>query len=99
MLDNMSGGRLILGLGRGLGRVEFEGFGVDMNTSRTRFVEYAEMLLRGLEDGFLEYDGEYLKQERREIRPRPFKSCRRSRTPDGAARSQNNRTGVTPGFP
>ncbi len=76
MLDNLSGGRLILGLGRGLGRVEFEGFGVDMNTSRARFVEYAEMLLRGLEDGVLEYDGEYLKQARREIRPRPFKSFR-----------------------
>ena len=28
MLDHMSNGRLILGLGRGLGRVEFEGFGV-----------------------------------------------------------------------
>ena len=34
MLDNLSNGRVILGLGRGLGRVEFEGFGVDMNTSR-----------------------------------------------------------------
>ena len=76
MLDNLSGGRLILGLGRGLGRVEFEGFGVDMNTSRARFVEYADMLLRGLETGWLEYDGEYLKQQRREIRPRPFKSFR-----------------------
>lgn len=76
MLDNLSGGRLILGLGRGLGRVEFEGFGVDMNTSRARFVEYAEMLLRGLEDGFVEYDGEFVKQARREIRPRPFKSFR-----------------------
>jgi len=76
MLDNLSGGRFILGLGRGLGRIEFEGFGVDMNTSRARFVEYAEMLLRGLEDGFVEYDGEYLKQVRREIRPRPFKSFR-----------------------
>src|SRR5712691_7390410 len=26
MLDNISGGRLILGLGRGAGKVEFEGF-------------------------------------------------------------------------
>lgn len=76
MLDNLSGGRLILGLGRGLGRVEFEGFGVDMNTSRARFVEYADMVLHGLEDGFVEYDGEYVKQARREIRPRPFKSFR-----------------------
>ena len=28
MLDNLSGGRVILGIGRGLGRVEFGGFGV-----------------------------------------------------------------------
>src|SRR4249920_1491392 len=33
MLDSMSNGRLILGLGRGLGRVEFEGYGADMNVS------------------------------------------------------------------
>ena len=33
-LDNLSGGRLILGLGRGLSRTEYDGFRVDMNTSR-----------------------------------------------------------------
>ena len=76
MLDAMSGGRVILGIGRGLGRVEFEGFGVDMNTSRQCFVESAEMILRGLEEGFVEYDGEIVKQVRREIRPRPHQSFR-----------------------
>ncbi len=34
MLDNLSGGRVILGIGRGLGRVEFGGFGVSMDESR-----------------------------------------------------------------
>ena len=29
MLDHMSNGRFVLGMGRGLGRVEFEGFGRD----------------------------------------------------------------------
>ncbi len=76
MLDNLSNGRLILGLGRGLGRVEFEGFGVDMNHSRAIFVESAQMLLKGLEDGFCEFDGVHVKQVRREIRPRPFKTFR-----------------------
>ena len=38
MLDNLSGGRVILGLGRGAGRVEFEGFRLDMGESRPRFV-------------------------------------------------------------
>ena len=53
MLDNISEGRLILGLGRGAGRVEFDGFRLPMDESRQRFVESAEMLLRGLESGDL----------------------------------------------
>src|SRR5215470_18091538 len=60
MLDNMSDGRVVLGLGRGLGRVEFEGFGVDMNESREIFVESAEMLLTALETGVAEYDGTHI---------------------------------------
>jgi len=76
MLDNLSNGRLILGLGRGLGRVEFEGLGVDMNTSRDMFVESAQMILQGLERGYCEYDGRYVKQVRREIRPRPHTTFR-----------------------
>jgi len=74
MLDNMSNGRMILGIGRGLGRVEFDGFGKDMNASRETFTESATMILDGLESGFCEADGKHVKQARREIRPRPYKS-------------------------
>ena len=74
MLDNLSGGRMVLGIGRGLARVEFEGFGLDMSQSRARFTEAAEMILEGLEQGYCEYDGEIIKQPRRDIRPAPFKS-------------------------
>jgi alkanesulfonate monooxygenase SsuD/methylene tetrahydromethanopterin reductase-like flavin-dependent oxidoreductase (luciferase family) len=76
MLDNLSGGRLILGMGRGAGKVEFDGFRLSMDESRARFVESAEMLLRGLEQGYCEYDGVYVKQPRAAIRPAPFKSFR-----------------------
>ncbi|HJR02415.1 MAG TPA: LLM class flavin-dependent oxidoreductase, partial [Methylomirabilota bacterium] len=76
MLDNLSGGRLILGLGRGAGKVEFDGFRLSMDESRPRFVECAEMLLRGLEQGYCEYDGAFVKQPRAAIRPAPFKSFR-----------------------
>jgi alkanesulfonate monooxygenase SsuD/methylene tetrahydromethanopterin reductase-like flavin-dependent oxidoreductase (luciferase family) len=76
MLDHVSGGRLVLGIGRGLGRVEFEGFRVAMEESRDRFVESAEMLLRGLEEGYCEYDGRYVRQPRKPIRPAPFKTFR-----------------------
>jgi alkanesulfonate monooxygenase SsuD/methylene tetrahydromethanopterin reductase-like flavin-dependent oxidoreductase (luciferase family) len=76
MLDHMSNGRLILGIGRGLGRVEFEGFRVNQEDSREIFVEATQMLLEGLERGFCEFDGKFVKQPRRELRPRPFKSFR-----------------------
>ena len=74
VLDQVSDGRFIFGMGRGLGRVEFEGFGVDQNTAREKFVESAQMLIEGLERGWCEYDGKHVKQQRRDIRPRPFKS-------------------------
>jgi alkanesulfonate monooxygenase SsuD/methylene tetrahydromethanopterin reductase-like flavin-dependent oxidoreductase (luciferase family) len=54
--------------------VEFDGFGVSMDTSRERFTESAEMILTGLERGYCEYDGKLVKQARRDIRPKPFKS-------------------------
>src|SRR6516225_3995260 len=56
VLDHLSGGRAVLGLGRGLGRVEFDGFRVPMGESRRRFKEYSEALLEALETGVLEYD-------------------------------------------
>jgi len=76
MLDHMSNGRLIFGMGRGLGRVEFEGFGKNQEDSRAFFVEAAQMILEGLERGYCEFDGKFVKQHRRDLRPRPFKSFR-----------------------
>ncbi|MGH7821027.1 MAG: LLM class flavin-dependent oxidoreductase [Candidatus Binatia bacterium] len=76
MLDHASNGRFILGIGRGLGRVEFGGFGVNQEESRERFIEAAQLILGGLEHGFCEFDGKFYKQARRELRPRPFKSFR-----------------------
>lgn len=76
MLDNISNGRVILGMGRGAGKVEFDGFRLDMSESRERFVEAAEMVLKGLESGHMEYDGTFYQQPRTPIRPAPFKSFR-----------------------
>lgn len=76
MLDVMSGGRVILGMGRGTGRVEFEGFRVEMPEARQRFAESADMILTGLEQGYCEYDGEFIRQPRKDIRPRPEQTFR-----------------------
>src|SRR5499427_4499550 len=59
VLDHLSNGRVILGIGRGLGRVEFEGVGVRQEDSRAIFVESAQMLLAGLEQGYVEFDGRF----------------------------------------
>ena len=75
LLDHLSNGRLILGIGRGLARVEYEGLRVDQNQGRRRFLEYAELVLKGLEQGYIE-GGETLRQPRRDIRPYPLKSFR-----------------------
>jgi len=74
VLDHLSGGRAIIGVGRGLGRVEFEGFRLDMSESRTRFAESAKMLVDALENGVAEFDGELIKQPKVDIRPKPYKS-------------------------
>ncbi|MFG2658483.1 LLM class flavin-dependent oxidoreductase [Streptomyces sp. NPDC048425] len=76
MLDHLSDGRAILGMGRGLGRAEFEGFRVDMADSRRMFGEYAEFVMSALETGVMEYDGELLKQPRTELRPEPYATYR-----------------------
>jgi alkanesulfonate monooxygenase SsuD/methylene tetrahydromethanopterin reductase-like flavin-dependent oxidoreductase (luciferase family) len=73
VLDHISNGRFILGLGRGLARIEYEGFRIDMNEGRNLFVEYAELVLNALENGFME-GGKYTRQPRREVRPFPARS-------------------------
>jgi alkanesulfonate monooxygenase SsuD/methylene tetrahydromethanopterin reductase-like flavin-dependent oxidoreductase (luciferase family) len=74
VLDHLSGGRAVLGLGRGLGRREFNAFRLEMGESRRRFKEYSDAILAGLETGVMEYDGELYKQPRVEIRPQPLAS-------------------------
>lgn len=76
MLDHLSRGRAILGVGRGLGRVEFDGFRLDMGESRGRFTEYTEAIVTALETGYIEHHGTYLQQPRTAIRPFPSRSFR-----------------------
>ncbi|HEX4110449.1 MAG TPA: LLM class flavin-dependent oxidoreductase [Solirubrobacteraceae bacterium] len=78
MLENLAPGRCNLGLGRGLSKKEYRGFRQDMNESRDRFDEAAEMVLRGLDTGFVEGDGPYYPQPKVEVRPRPLKGYRDS---------------------
>jgi alkanesulfonate monooxygenase SsuD/methylene tetrahydromethanopterin reductase-like flavin-dependent oxidoreductase (luciferase family) len=73
LLDHLSGGRAILGLGRGLSRTEYRHFQIDMNEARDRFDEASRMILDALEKGEIEGAGPYYPQLRTPIRPRPLR--------------------------
>ena len=73
LLDYLSEGRAVLGMGRGLSPDEFTGFRSDMSTSRQRFTDYAKAIVESLATGYLESDTEFYQQPRVEIRPAPFK--------------------------
>jgi alkanesulfonate monooxygenase SsuD/methylene tetrahydromethanopterin reductase-like flavin-dependent oxidoreductase (luciferase family) len=74
LLDHYSNGRYILGIGRGLGFHEMEGWGVDMSKTRGIFNEGAEALVNALKNGYMEHNGEFVKQIRRDLRPAPFRT-------------------------
>ncbi|HEU0171737.1 MAG TPA: LLM class flavin-dependent oxidoreductase [Acidimicrobiales bacterium] len=76
LLDHLAGGRVLFGVGRGLARREYEGFGIDMDESRDRFDEAARMVMDALESGWIEGDGPYYRQARTPIRPAPARSFR-----------------------
>lgn len=71
MVDNLSNGRFRLGLGRGLGKVEFDGLGADMSSSREVFDESAVAILNALETGVIESSGQHVSIPKRELHPRP----------------------------
>ncbi len=71
MLDHASDGRVLMGFGRGLAKMEYQGFGIDMETSRERFSEAARMVMEGLKTGVVENDGPFYPQSRVDIHPAP----------------------------
>jgi alkanesulfonate monooxygenase SsuD/methylene tetrahydromethanopterin reductase-like flavin-dependent oxidoreductase (luciferase family) len=76
MLDHLSEGRVILGMGRGAARREFKGFRSDLADSRAMFDEAALIIMEGLETGIVQADGTWYQQPPVEVRPRPEKSFR-----------------------
>jgi alkanesulfonate monooxygenase SsuD/methylene tetrahydromethanopterin reductase-like flavin-dependent oxidoreductase (luciferase family) len=59
MLDQLSGGRLDMGLGRGLRPPEFDAFGVDQQQSRAMFLESFDLIRRIWADDEFEHQGRY----------------------------------------
>jgi alkanesulfonate monooxygenase SsuD/methylene tetrahydromethanopterin reductase-like flavin-dependent oxidoreductase (luciferase family) len=57
MLDQLSGGRVDLGVGRGISPFEHRLFGHDPDESRERFAELLPLVVRGLETGRIDPSG------------------------------------------
>ena len=59
MLDQMSNGRLELGVGRGISPYEVGYYGVDPATGPERFAEALEVILKGLTEKALNHEGKF----------------------------------------
>ena len=59
MLDQMSGGRFQFGTGRGISPIETRYYGVDPDNSAKMMIEAFEVLMRGLQNKRLDYEGQY----------------------------------------
>jgi probable F420-dependent oxidoreductase len=69
-LDDVSGGRLILGVGAGWHQPEFDAFGVPFDHRGGRFAEALEIISPLLRDGRVDFHGKYYSAPECEIIPR-----------------------------
>ena len=72
LLDNLSGGRVNWGAGRGFDRKEMEVFGVGREDSYARFRENVEVVQRAWQDGALNYEGHFNTYREVEVLPKPL---------------------------
>ncbi len=61
MLDQLSNGRLEVGIGRGASPYELGYFGIDAKTSSKLYVESYQIILQGLQSREINFDGEVFK--------------------------------------
>ena len=64
MLDQMSGGRLMLGVGRGISPVELGLWDIDVKASPAMYAEALVVILKGLASEELSYAGKYYNYDR-----------------------------------
>lgn len=69
-VEEISGGRLILGLGSGYHRHEYDMFGFDFDHKVSRFEEAIQILHGLLRDGFVDFQGKFHAARECELKPR-----------------------------
>jgi probable F420-dependent oxidoreductase len=69
-IDEISGGRLILGLGSGWTEFEYRAFGYPYDHRVSRFEEAVQIIRSLLKDGYVDFDGRFYQARECEMRPR-----------------------------
>jgi alkanesulfonate monooxygenase SsuD/methylene tetrahydromethanopterin reductase-like flavin-dependent oxidoreductase (luciferase family) len=69
-VDEISGGRLILGLGAGYHEPEFHAFGYPVDHRASRFEEALTVMTRLLREGAIDFEGTFVSARDCELRPR-----------------------------
>jgi alkanesulfonate monooxygenase SsuD/methylene tetrahydromethanopterin reductase-like flavin-dependent oxidoreductase (luciferase family) len=59
MLDQLSGGRMLLGVGRGISPIELRYYGIDPDVAPAMYAEALEVILRGMTCTELSFEGTY----------------------------------------
>src|SRR5437667_4215924 len=75
-VDEVSGGRLVLGLGAGWNETEFEAFGFPFDHRIDRFEEAFTIIRTLLRDGAIDFDGRWYQARDCELLPRPSRPGR-----------------------
>ena len=73
-LDQLSNGRIDLGVGRGYQPLEFSRYGVEQETTRGQFKEAVEIIQQAWQEESVNYQGEHFQYDNVPIRPKPYQS-------------------------
>jgi alkanesulfonate monooxygenase SsuD/methylene tetrahydromethanopterin reductase-like flavin-dependent oxidoreductase (luciferase family) len=74
MLDQISGGRLLLGVGRGISPIELRYYGVDPEQTGAMYAEALEVILRGMTTKVLNFEGRYYTYHDVPMEMQPFQT-------------------------
>ena len=72
MLDQLSGGRVIFGIGRGFQKCEFDAFQRNLDDSRIAFEEAHEVIRRAWTEERFSFDGRFTKVKNLRVIPKPL---------------------------
>src|ERR1051326_5990234 len=97
VIDNLTKGRLIVGLGRGSSYniYDYQGFGIAHHEPQDRLEEAEEIILRAWTEGAFRHDGRFWQLDVPILRPRPYTKPHPPliRGSSGDARSEERRVG------